>query len=84
LRRLDAIAEETVYVGDSPLEDIKGAKAVGMKTVFVPSQFYSLESLYKNRQKPDLIAKDICELTKKFQSFSKALPEWATSNNCFT
>jgi putative hydrolase of the HAD superfamily len=73
LRRLDVIAEETVYVGDSPLEDIKGAKAVGMKTVFVPSQFYSLESLYENRQKPDLIAKDICELHKKFPVFLKGL-----------
>ena len=73
LRRLDAIVEETVYVGDSPLEDIKGAKAVGMKTVFVPSQFYSLESLYKNRQKPDLIANDICELYKKFPVFLKGL-----------
>jgi HAD superfamily hydrolase (TIGR01549 family) len=29
LRRLDAKAEEAVYVGDSPLEDVKGAKAVG-------------------------------------------------------
>ena len=73
LRRLDAIAEETVYVGDSPLEDIKGAKAIGMKTIFVPSQFYSLESLYKNRQKPDLIAKDICEFHKKFPAFLKGL-----------
>jgi FMN phosphatase YigB (HAD superfamily) len=73
LRRLDAVAEETVYVGDSPLEDVKGAKAVGMKTVFVPSQFYSLESLYENRQKPDLIVKDICELYKKFPAFLKGL-----------
>jgi len=69
LRRLRATAEETVYVGDSPLEDMKGAKAVGMKTVFVPSQFYSLEDLRKSQQKPDVIAQDICILCKKFPEF---------------
>ena len=69
LRRLGVTAEETVYVGDSPLEDMKGAKAVGMKTVFVPSQFYSLEDLRKSQQKPDVIAQDICILCKKFPEF---------------
>jgi HAD superfamily hydrolase (TIGR01662 family) len=69
LRRLNVKAKETVYVGDSPLEDIKGAKALGMKTIFVPSQFYSLENLYESNQKPDMIAKNICELCKKFQTF---------------
>lgn len=66
LRKLDAKAEETVYVGDSPLEDIKGAKALGMKTIFVPSQFYSLEFLNESQQRPDFIVNDICELTKRF------------------
>ena len=69
LRRLDAKAERTVYVGDSPLEDIKGAKAVGMKTVFVPSQFYSLENLHESQQKPDMIVKNVCELYKKLPVF---------------
>jgi len=70
LRRLRVTGAETVYVGDSPLEDIKGAKALGMRTVFVPSQFYSLESLRESLQKPDLIAKDICELRDRFQEFA--------------
>jgi putative hydrolase of the HAD superfamily len=69
LRRLDATVEETVYVGDSPLEDIKGAKTVGMKTVFVPSQFYSLENLHEIQQKPDIIMKDTKELYKKLPIF---------------
>lgn len=73
LRRLELKAEETVYVGDSPLEDIKGAKAAGMRTVFVPSQFYSQESLAENKQKPDLIVKDICDLLVKFPEFAKSL-----------
>jgi len=70
LKRLDATAEETVYVGDSPLEDIKGAKAVGMKTVFVPSQFYSLENLHESQQKPDIITKNTKELYKKTSNLS--------------
>ena len=71
IRRLGVTAEETVYVGDSPLEDIKGAKAVGMRTVFVPSQFYSLENLTESQQKPDFIVKDICTLYKEIQKFFK-------------
>ncbi len=70
LRRLGVRPEETVYVGDSPLEDIQGAKVLGMKTVFVPSQFYSLEFLRENQIVPDLIVKDICELYHKVEQFS--------------
>ena len=64
LKRLGVSAHETVYVGDSPLEDIKGAKATGMKTIFVSSQFYSVKHLIESQQKPDMISKDLCELSK--------------------
>lgn len=64
LKRLRVSAHETVYVGDSPLEDIKGAKATGMKTIFVSSQFYTLRNLNESQHKPDMITKDICELSK--------------------
>jgi len=66
LRRLKASASETVYIGDSPLEDLKGAKATGMKTVFVPSQFSTLKNLHESQQKPDIIVKNLCELCKQF------------------
>jgi putative hydrolase of the HAD superfamily len=69
LKRLRTTAKETIYVGDSPLEDIKGAKAVGMETVFVPSQFYTLRDLVESQQKPDLIVEDICELCERFPIF---------------
>ncbi len=69
IKRLGVTAEDTVYVGDSPLEDIKGAKAVGMKAVFVPSQFYSIENLMESQQKPDMIVKDVCALCKEIQNF---------------
>jgi putative hydrolase of the HAD superfamily len=41
LARLQVQASEAVYIGDSPTEDIKGANALGMRTVFVASQFCS-------------------------------------------
>jgi len=66
LKRLNVTEKETVYVGDSPLEDIEGAEAAGMKTIFVPSQFFSLEKLCESQQKPDIIVKNICELHRKF------------------
>ena len=43
LNRLQIQACEAVYIGDSPNEDIKGAKQAGLKTVFVPSQFNSFK-----------------------------------------
>lgn len=69
LKRLRTTAKETIYIGDSPLEDIKGAKTVGMETVFVPSQFYTLRDLVESQQKPDLIVEDICELYERFPTF---------------
>jgi putative hydrolase of the HAD superfamily len=66
LKALQVKAKETVYVGDSPAEDIKGAKAVGLRTVFVPSQFYSLAELQKYGGKPDLIVRDLREICANF------------------
>lgn len=71
LKRLGVKAVESVYVGDSPLEDIRGAARTGMKTVFVPSQFYSFENLYESGVKPDLIVRNICELCRTLPKFVK-------------
>jgi putative hydrolase of the HAD superfamily len=71
LRRLGVKAEETVCVGDSPLEDVGGAAAAGMRTVFVPSQFYTLKDLHESQKKPDLVVKDICELCRVFPEFAR-------------
>ncbi len=59
LNKLQIQAKEAVFIGDSPIEDIKGAKQVGLKTIFVPSQFSSLKDLLDSQQKPDFIAKDL-------------------------
>jgi putative hydrolase of the HAD superfamily len=66
LNKLQVQAEEAVYIGDSPLEDIKGAKAAGLKTVFVESQFYSLKDLLDSKQKSDYVAKDLKSISKNF------------------
>ena len=59
LEKLRVQANQAIYIGDSPIEDIKGAKEAGLKTVFVPSQFNTLKDLLNSQQKPDFIAKHI-------------------------
>ena len=66
LRKLQVTASEAAYVGDSPTEDIKGAKAIGLKTIFVPSQFYSVPDLTKISEKPDVIVEDLLDICKNF------------------
>jgi putative hydrolase of the HAD superfamily len=73
LRKLQVKAEEAVFIGDSPLEDIKGAQAAGMKTIFVPSQFYTLKDLYESRQKPDFAARGLDEIYRNFSKIIKML-----------
>ena len=68
LNRLQTQADEAIYIGDSPIEDIKGAKQAGLKTVFVASQFNTLKDLFDSQQKPNFIAKDL-------QSISENLAE---------
>lgn len=62
LKHLHVKAEEVVYIGDSPLEDIKGAKQVGMRSVFVSSQFYNIKDLHCSKQKPDFVMTDLKEI----------------------
>jgi putative hydrolase of the HAD superfamily len=69
LRILRAKAEETIFIGDSPKEDIEGAKALGMKTIFVESRFNTVADLQKCGAKPDLIIRDLKEVCDKFSEF---------------
>ncbi len=64
LERLQVKPDEAVYIGDSPIEDIKGAADAGFKTVFVLSQFNSLKDLHASGQKPDIIAEDLEEICR--------------------
>lgn len=62
LDRLQVKPCEAVYIGDSPNEDIKGANQAGLKTVFVPSQFNTLEDLKESKQESNSIAEDLTAL----------------------
>jgi HAD superfamily hydrolase (TIGR01549 family) len=64
-------ASEAIYIGDSPIEDIKGAKDAGLKTVFVPSQFNTLKDLFDSREEPTYTAKDLKTISQNLnQIFS--------------
>jgi HAD superfamily hydrolase (TIGR01549 family) len=69
LNRLQLQADEAVFVGDSPIEDIQGAKDAGLRTMFVPSQFNKLKDLVESKQKPDCIAKDLAMVFDYLRSF---------------
>ena len=66
LSMLQVKAGEAVYVGDSPTEDVKGAAAIGLKTVFIPSQFYSVKDLAEVAAKPDIVVEDLLSLCQNF------------------
>jgi putative hydrolase of the HAD superfamily len=80
LRALDVRAEEAVFVGDSPIADIEGAKQLGMKTVLLVEknrkqpltdtyQFYIKEE--KNNVKPDRTIRKLSNLPRALHSLSK-------------
>ena len=66
LEKLQVSADQAIYVGDSPTEDIKGASDMGMKTIFVPSQFNSVLDLNQSFQKPNYIASDLGFIIDRF------------------
>jgi putative hydrolase of the HAD superfamily len=65
LQRLQVTAAETVFVGDSPLEDIKGALDMGMRTVFIPSQFNTLDDLNESKLEPHFSVDSLAMLFDK-------------------
>lgn len=66
LKKLGIEAKEAIYIGDSPIEDIKGAKEAGLKTIFVPSQFNTLKDLTESNLKPDFIVTDLLSICGRF------------------
>ena len=72
LDKLQVQADQAVYIGDSPIEDIKGAKEAGLKAVFVPSQFNALKDLLNSQQKPDFIAKNLEIVSDNFAKIASS------------
>ncbi|MDR2719397.1 MAG: HAD family hydrolase [Nitrososphaerota archaeon] len=71
LERLQVEANEVLYIGDSPIEDIKGAKDMGFRTLFVKSQFYSLQNLAECGIAPEFAVKNLREALRVFSQISK-------------
>lgn len=67
LTRLQVRAEEVVYVGDSPIEDVKGAKETGLITIFVSSQFNKLKDLVQSKQEPTFVAKNLAQVSRSLE-----------------
>ena len=72
LKKLHTQATEAIYIGDSPLEDIKGSKEAGIKVVFVSSQFNSLADLLNSHQKPDFTSEDLKWISDNFDKIMSA------------
>lgn len=70
LERLVVRAEEAVFIGDSPKEDVEGAKGVGMKAILVLSQFFTIEDLRSVSAKPDLIVERLCDLPQAVRTLN--------------
>lgn len=61
LQRLGVEPEEAIFIGDNPKEDIEGARNVGMRAFFVPSQFFTTEDLREASTAIDVVVvKDLC------------------------
>ena len=73
IEKLQIKSEEAVFIGDSPLEDIRGAQAAGLKTVFVSSLFFSLKNLGESGQKPDFVASGLDEIYRNFSEIISGL-----------
>jgi len=65
LQKLGLEAEEVLFVGDNPERDIKGAKAMGMKTAL--AKYGQVES---GREKPDFVLKEVKDLVKIVKSYT--------------
>jgi putative hydrolase of the HAD superfamily len=72
LLRLGVAANEALFIGDSPLEDIKGALDMDIKTVFLPSQFNSLKDLSESKLSPDYSVLDLGALSRELVNILKS------------
>jgi len=62
LSRMRVKAKRVVFVGDTPLEDISGARRLGMKTIFIPSQFKSLSDIEMADEQPDYYIRKVSDI----------------------
>ncbi len=58
---LDTTPEQTVHVGDHVINDVQGAKQVGMRTVWIEG-FYEREDPTDPKTEPDIAVPDLGEV----------------------
>jgi FMN phosphatase YigB (HAD superfamily) len=66
LHKLAVTPQEAVFIGDSPMEDIKGALEMGFRTVFVSSPFSGKTELDASKQNPDFFFEDLTVFCRNF------------------
>ena len=70
LNKLQVQANEAVYIGDSPIEDIKGAKQAGIKNNLCPLAIQHPERPLRQQTKTsDYIASNLLYVSKKLNGF---------------
>ena len=60
---LHSTPEQTVHVGDHVINDVRGAKQVGMRTVWIEG-FYQREDLTDPKTEPDIAVPDLGEVVR--------------------
>lgn len=85
LKMLHVKPDEAIFAGDSPIEDIKGAKNVGMRTVFVCSGFNNPNDIDKYSIKPDLIVSSLKAFCDEFPRISCPIATYSSKTvfSCF-
>ena len=68
LHRLHVKADESIFIGDNPIEDIKGAKEAGLRTIFITSQFNNLKDLRLSKQRPTYQARNLQSVCRYLSS----------------
>jgi putative hydrolase of the HAD superfamily len=62
LSKLNTKPEEILFIGDQPHRDIKGARALGMKTALAEYGIQEIHKKFLRKNKPDYYLKDIKDI----------------------
>ena len=71
LEELEVEANEAVFVGDSPIDDIEGAQAIGMRAVLKSHPF---QAACPNGIHPDAVVHSLADLTRVIAEWE---PSWS-------
>ncbi len=64
LQKLGIKPEEVLFIGDAPHRDIKGAKAIGMKTCLAEYGLQEEYKVHREKHRADYVAKNVRDILK--------------------